>query len=193
MFDDDHYYLGAVIAEKLRSDGFEVILITPAERVSAWTVNTLEQHSIQRRMLEIGIELLVNRNVVEFDRERVTLACAYTGAQSSIEAATVVTVTSRIPNEELALSLLDRHDLLRAAGVLSVSSIGDCYAPGTIAAAVYSGHRYARRDWPITLSLTSHFLREADLTAGLIKQNCRLHNGKWNHLKIDKTRIYFPR
>lgn len=44
VFDDDHYYLGAVLAEKLRLDGLEVTLVTPADRVSAWTINTLEQH-----------------------------------------------------------------------------------------------------------------------------------------------------
>jgi dimethylamine/trimethylamine dehydrogenase len=30
------------------------------------------------------------------------------------------------------------------ARIVSVTSIGDCLAPGTIAAAVYAGHRYAR-------------------------------------------------
>jgi dimethylamine/trimethylamine dehydrogenase len=45
------------LAEKLRSDGFDVTLITPADRVSAWTVNTLEQHSIQKRILEMGVEV----------------------------------------------------------------------------------------------------------------------------------------
>jgi dimethylamine/trimethylamine dehydrogenase len=35
-------------------------------------------------------------------------------------------------------------DRLRAAGIRTVTRIGDCLAPSTIAAAVYSGHRYAR-------------------------------------------------
>jgi dimethylamine/trimethylamine dehydrogenase len=56
----------------------------------------------------------------------------------------VVTLTSRLPNEELALSLLDRQDALKAAGIVSITSIGDCLAPSTIAAAVYAGHRYSR-------------------------------------------------
>ena len=29
-------------------------------------------------------------------------------------------------------------------GILGVTRIGDCLAPGTIAAAVYAGHRFAR-------------------------------------------------
>ena len=33
---------------------------------------------------------------------------------------------------------------LTEAGIASVTRIGDCLAPGTIAAAVHGGHRYAR-------------------------------------------------
>src|SRR6266446_1328048 len=66
VFDDDHYYLGSVLAEKLRLDGLNVTLVTPADRVSAWTVNTLEQHAIQKRVLDFGIGVHVNRNIIEF-------------------------------------------------------------------------------------------------------------------------------
>jgi dimethylamine/trimethylamine dehydrogenase len=144
VFDDDHYYLGGVLAEKLRHDGLEVILITPAERVSAWTVNTLEQYSIQKRVLELGIDVLLNRNIVEFDGVQVISECIFTGRQSAIAAAAVLTLTSRQPNEELTLELTGLSDAVSAAGIASVTSIGDCWAPSTIAAAVYAGHRHAR-------------------------------------------------
>jgi dimethylamine/trimethylamine dehydrogenase len=144
VFDDDHYYLGAVLAEKLRQDGLEVTLVTPADRVSAWTVNTLEQHAIQKRVLGLGIGVHVNRNIVEFDGSGVVLECTYTELQSTMRAASVVTVTSRLPNDELAQSFDGMPEAIRAAGIISVTSIGDCLAPGTIAAAVYAGHRQAR-------------------------------------------------
>ena len=51
VYDDDHYYLGGVLAELLRGEGFEVDLVTPAAQVSAWTVNTMEVDKIQRRVL----------------------------------------------------------------------------------------------------------------------------------------------
>jgi dimethylamine/trimethylamine dehydrogenase len=72
VFDDDHYYLGAILAEQLRAAGLAVTLVTPADRVSAWTVNTLEQHAIQRRVMELGIDILAGRNIVEFDGARGT-------------------------------------------------------------------------------------------------------------------------
>ncbi len=57
VFDDDHFYLGSVLAEKLRLAGLEVTLVTPAAEVASWTRNTLEQHRIQCRLIEIGVKL----------------------------------------------------------------------------------------------------------------------------------------
>ena len=64
-------------------------------------------------------------------------------------ASSVVTITSRLPNDELYEALSVQPDALTAAGIVSVNAIGDCLAPGTIAAAVYAGHRYGREfDFP---------------------------------------------
>jgi dimethylamine/trimethylamine dehydrogenase len=149
VFDDDHYYLGAILAEKLRAGGLAVTLVTPADRVSAWTVNTLEQHTIQTQLMRLGVDIATSRNLVEFDGARVILQCTYSERQCTLPAASVVTVTSRLPNDQLALALHGMTDAATQAGIISVSSIGDCLAPSTIAAAVYAGHRYAREfDWP---------------------------------------------
>jgi dimethylamine/trimethylamine dehydrogenase len=151
VFDDDHYYLGAVLAEKLRSDGHDVSLVTPADRVSAWTVNTLEQHAIQKRLLDLGVDVHLNRNAVELSDSGLVLECTYTARRTFVAAAAVVAVTSRVPNDELARALDAMPEAARAAGIASITSIGDCLAPSTIAAAVYAGHRYAREfDWPST-------------------------------------------
>jgi dimethylamine/trimethylamine dehydrogenase len=149
VFDDDHYYLGGVLAEKLCAQGLAVTLVTPANRVSAWTSNTLEQHAIQRRLLELGVKVVTNHNIVGFDGERTMLECVFTGRRAPIAADSVVTVTSRLPNDTLALSLPADPTVLAAAGIRSIVSIGDCLVPSTIAAAVYAGHRHAREfDWP---------------------------------------------
>ncbi len=41
LFDDDHYYLGGVLAELLVGEGYDVQFVTPSPLVSSWTVNTL--------------------------------------------------------------------------------------------------------------------------------------------------------
>jgi len=159
VFDDDHYYLGSILAAQLRAEGFDVTLVTPAERVSAWTVNTLEQGRVQRDLIEQGVHIATTRNVLEFDGECVRLACTYSGRESTLPAASLVSVTSRTPEDELATALAARPDSVEAAGIVSVTVLGDALAPGTIAAAVYAGHRYAR-EFDLPPSDAVGFLRE---------------------------------
>ena len=144
LYDDDHYYMGGVVAEKLRLRGLEVTLATPAPLVSAWTVNTLEQTRIQRRLLETGVRVCANEALVAFRDGEATLACAFTGNLRQVPARSVVMVTSRAQTDGLYQELLARADDWPMAGVKTVECIGDAVAPGTIAAAVFSGHRYAR-------------------------------------------------
>jgi dimethylamine/trimethylamine dehydrogenase len=135
VFDDDHYYLGGVIAEALRHAGLDVTLVTPANEVSTWTTRTDEQHQIQARILNLGITVETGATLAGVHEGWATLESVHTGAAKEIEAANVVMVTSREPVDALHHELSER---------IPVQRIGDCLAPGTIAAAVYSGHRYAR-------------------------------------------------
>jgi dimethylamine/trimethylamine dehydrogenase len=140
VYDDDHYYLGGVVAELLRTEGFEVEIVTPAVQVSAWTINTMEVGKIQRRLLLAGVTLRTSAALTAVGAGQVTVASTYTGQLSDIAADSVVLVTARLPDEELFLDLLARRD---QGEIASVRAIGDAWAPGTIAAAVWSGRRFA--------------------------------------------------
>jgi dimethylamine/trimethylamine dehydrogenase len=144
VFDDDNFYLGGVLAEKLRSDGLEVTLVTTAAEVSAWTANTLEQHRIQARLLDLGIGVVASHNLVRVGEGEVELACVYSDRGRVVAGASVVMVTSRRPDNGLYLALAAEGERLEAAGIESLQAIGDCDTPSTIAAAVYDGHRAAR-------------------------------------------------
>jgi dimethylamine/trimethylamine dehydrogenase len=150
VYDDDHYYTGGVIAEQLRGDGLEVTLVTPANEVSTWTRHTAEQNIIQERILTLGIHLKTGASLSEIQSGGVIAECIYTGRKEEIPASAVVLVTSRIPRDDLYNSLRDEIDIER---------IGDCLAPGTIATAVYSGHRYAR-EMDAVVATGIPFLRE---------------------------------
>ena len=43
VFDDDHYYMGSVIAQRIAAGGAKVAPVTPAAFVADWSRNTLEQ------------------------------------------------------------------------------------------------------------------------------------------------------
>ena len=144
VYDDDHFYLGGVLAEKLRRDGLEVTLVTPALAASYWTEKTLEIDFIHKRLLELEVAILPNHAVAAFRGDRAELACVFTGRQRELACASVVTVTARLPEEALLRALVDRPEALARAGIRSVTAIGDAHAPSTIAAAVYAGHRAAR-------------------------------------------------
>ena len=144
VYDDDHFYLGGLIAEKLRLEGLDVLLVTSAPCLSPETERTLEQARIQTRALELGVELLVSHEVTGFDGDSITIACVYSGRESTRACRTLVPVTSREPDDELYVALSSDEARLRDAGILSLSRVGDCAAPGMIAQAVFAGHRYAR-------------------------------------------------
>ncbi len=143
IFDDDHFYMGGLLAEKLRAAGCDVTLVTPAADVSTFTHNTLEQERIQRRLIEMDVAILPLHRVTRVDTGSVTAACGFTDRTHKIACASFVPVTMRRPVDALYHALMDIVEG-DAAAKASISRIGDCLAPGTIAAAVYGGHRYAR-------------------------------------------------
>ena len=102
LFDDDHYYMGGVLAELLVSEGREVTLVTPAARVSEWADHTMEQERIQGRLIELGVELLTSKALLRRHAAGVRLGCAYTGRESELECDALLLVTSRLPNDALA-------------------------------------------------------------------------------------------
>jgi dimethylamine/trimethylamine dehydrogenase len=144
IFDDDGYYMGGVLAELVTRAGRATAYVTPYADVSRWTHNTMEQPRIQARLIELGVVIRPHRVLGGLAANRLELACVFTGRRETIDCGTLIPVTSRLPNEELWEALKAREAEWEDAGILSVTRIGDCLAPGTIAAAVFSGHRYAR-------------------------------------------------
>lgn len=144
VYDDDHYYMGAVIAEKLALAGSDVTLVTPAADISSFTVNTLENIRTARRLHERGIAMVTHTALVGAGDEEVLFADARTGCPSRRSADALVLVTARLPRSELFGALTRKIEAAAAGRMRRVSRIGDCEAPAAIVAAVYSGHRFAQ-------------------------------------------------
>ncbi|HEX7108627.1 MAG TPA: FAD-dependent oxidoreductase [Aestuariivirga sp.] len=143
IYDDDHYYMGSVLAELLIAKGCRVSFVTPSTKVAEWSVNTLEQGQIQRRLLELGVEIITSHALTDVALGSVTAACTYTGRSSEISCDGVLLVTSRLPNDELFIDLMRQKAKWTDSGIESVKVIGDAQAPAAIAWATYAGHRYA--------------------------------------------------
>ena len=156
-----HIIWGGSIAETIRGQGEEVTLVTPYAVVSPWTELTLEQSRIQCRLLESGIDIKTSHKLVSVTSDAVTIECSYTGQATCIQCNSIVLVTSMMPRDALYFELTSNQTRLRDAGIKRVTRIGDCYGPGTIAAAVYSGHKYGRELGSISLPDEVPFKRES--------------------------------
>lgn len=137
LFDDDHYYMGGALAELLATAGKQVTLVTPQPLVSAWTENTMEQPRIHARLAAAGVSIVLSQALISATSEEIRFVCVYTGRETVLPADALVLVTARVPCDELAIELAETQD-----GPV-VETIGDALAPGTIAHAVWDGHRYA--------------------------------------------------
>jgi dimethylamine/trimethylamine dehydrogenase len=141
IYDDDHYYMGGVLAELLAVNGCEVTLMTPTPVISYWSEFTLEQSRIHKRLLSLNVTLLPDHVLTSHAREFATVTHAITSAESTLACDAIVLVTDRIPNDALY------HDLkpaLAEGKLKSLRIIGDAEAPNIIAQAVFAGHLAAR-------------------------------------------------
>ena len=132
IYDDDHFYMASAIAEKLRLDGADVSYATAQPVVAGWTDMTLEQDRIIERLKSLNIPLHVNTTI-----QNQTLANSLTGETTSVKGHIII-VGHRTPNDSLF------RETSALLGTENVTLCGDALVPGTIQAAVHSGHRIAR-------------------------------------------------
>jgi dimethylamine/trimethylamine dehydrogenase len=135
IYDDEHYFMGGALAEKLARSGHAVTLVTPYPQVSGWTVYTDEQGFIQDRLMSLGVTLVTQHMLSAQGADYARITCATTGQPRDIACESLILVTGRQPIDDLWQTLHTRPNAVR---------VGDCLAPSSIADAVYSAHRYAR-------------------------------------------------
>ncbi len=141
IYDDDHFYMGGLLAEKLAISGCAVSIVTPSPMISYWTQFTLEQERIENRLLGLGVRFLARHRVTAVRKGEIAIECEITGKTRDIEAGAIVLVTDRLPVEDLYRELIPS---LESGKLDSLQIIGDAQAPNTIAQAIYAGHLTAR-------------------------------------------------
>jgi len=149
VYDDDHFYMASVLAEKLAMEGKKITFATPLPMIATWTDFTLDQSRIIERLVELGVKLMPN---VKLSSTHAT-ANVLTGEVVEIEAKAIVFVGARIPSDNSLITLKTKlpDTVIEAAG--------DCLTPGIIQAAVLSGHTVARQILDPSLS-ANDFKRE---------------------------------
>ncbi len=135
IHDDEHYFMGGALAEKLARAGHAVTVVTPYPQVSGWTIYTDEQGFVQERLMSLGVTIVPQHGVTEQGHSFARATCLTTGQSQDLPCETLILVTGRLPDDNLWQALQGRPNLAR---------VGDCLTPSSIADAVYSAHRFAR-------------------------------------------------
>ena len=144
IYDDDHYYIGSVLAELLSTAGRDVSIVTPAGEAATWTRFTLEWPHVQAQLARRGTVVTGLHTIAAVGADNVVARHLFTGKETAFPCASVVMVAGRTPRDELRVALSEAGEALGDAGIRMVDPIGDCVVPGAIVQAVFDGHRYAR-------------------------------------------------
>jgi dimethylamine/trimethylamine dehydrogenase len=138
IYDDEHYFMGGALAEKLAREGHSVTLVTPNASVSSWTAMTDEIGFLHERLHGLGLAMHTGRMLLGRGKGHITLACSASGKESELPCDTLILATGRLPQDRLY------HELAADAQPFTLHRVGDCLQPSSIADAVYSAHRFAR-------------------------------------------------
>jgi dimethylamine/trimethylamine dehydrogenase len=140
IYDDEHNYMGGVLAEQFARAGHRVVLASPLPVISSWTSYTLEQPRIVGRLHGLGVELRPRERIGEIKDAMVRLIAADTEAETAtLRPDAILMVTARTADDSLYHALL-----AGGADPAKTHAAGDCVAPGTIQAATFAGHRIGR-------------------------------------------------
>lgn len=143
VFDDDYYYMAPVMAEMLQKAGCDVTFVCTDNMACSFGKFTTEQSAVQRSMMEAGVQMVFSHNLEGYDGKNVRTSCVYTERESTLAADALLTVTARLPKDELYYELQRALETGQTGNTKSICRIGDCEAPAPIASAVYAGRRYA--------------------------------------------------
>ena len=141
IYDDDHYYMGGILAELLATKGCNVLLVTPAPLVSYWGQFTLEQERVQHKLTKLGVQIHVQSVLREIKIDSVEISNTISGDEVEFLRDGVVLVCDRISNDGLYYQL---KPALETGRLQSLRVIGDAEAQNIIAQATFAGHLAAR-------------------------------------------------
>ena len=164
VLDNDGYFMGVSLSEKLASEGKQVTLMTHLGHIAPYMHFTLEAPNMHRRLHKLGVEIVTYHMPSRMEEGRVTASHVYDedGHEGIWEADAVVLVTQRRSNDGLYRELKDTMgmDALNELGVSALYRIGDCEAPRLVADCVFSGHRLAREIDSDDPEVPKPFIRE---------------------------------
>ncbi len=162
VVENEHYFMGASIAQKLAGAGHVVTLVTQLPVVAGYMERTLEAPMMHRELHRLHVDLRTEALVEQIAPGCVGLQNVWDPAErSEVAVDTVVLCTARVSNSELYGQL---HEDSESAPPSYV--IGDAAAPRMIVDAIFDGHRLGREIDSPDPGTPLPFIRERRLWGG---------------------------
>jgi len=144
VWDDDHYYMGGVLAEMLADRGYDTLYLTPASEASTWTAGTLRTalHSDAPACKKA----CASKRFVRFRRSGRPRSSPRASSPESPKPCRPTPVCwSRPACPRTAWRSRSRGNVRAGRARLEeVAVIGDALAPATMRMPTYAGRRYCR-------------------------------------------------
>jgi dimethylamine/trimethylamine dehydrogenase len=145
VLENEGYFMGASIAQKLAGEGHDVTLVTQAGEIAGYMEYTLEAPMLHRDLHRLGVDMHVYTMLERIEPG----AChAYNiwdpDHKQTFEVDSVVLCTARLADDELYRELRGNKDRMEQEGIEAVYVIGDASAPRMIVDSIFDGHRLAR-------------------------------------------------
>ena len=172
ILENEGYFMGVSIAQKLAGAGHDVTLVGPAADIGAYMHYTLEAPMMARDLSRLGVKIHTHTMVDRVGPGHVRVSDVWDPSKTKdFDVDTVVMCTARISNDELYRELKSDQAALQSAGVEELYVIGDAAAPRMIADSIFDGHRLAREIDSENPATPLPFIRERRLWGNVTNQD----------------------
>jgi dimethylamine/trimethylamine dehydrogenase len=164
VLENEAYYMGASIAQKLGGEGKDVTLVTQMGDIANYMHYTLEAPMLHRDLHRLGVDIKVHSMIERLEPGAAHIYNVWNPAhQEVVEVDTVVLCTQRISDRALYDELKADKARLEQEGIEGLYLIGDAAAPRMIVDSVFDGHRLAREIDSPNPAMPLPFIRERRL------------------------------
>jgi dimethylamine/trimethylamine dehydrogenase len=164
ILDNEAYFMGVTLAQKLAGEGHEVWLLTQRGDIAKYMDFTLEAPMMHRELHRLRVHIHTETMIEELDAGKVDAYNIWDPSHKDhFEVDSVVLCTARLSNDELYRELKADQAALDANDVEALYLIGDAGAPRMIVDSIFDGHRLAREIDSPNPALPLPFIRERRL------------------------------
>jgi dimethylamine/trimethylamine dehydrogenase len=165
VLENEGYYMGASVAQKLAGEGHKVTLVTQSGAIADYMEYTLEAPMLHRDLHRLHVDMHTSTML---ERIEPGVCHAYNiwdpeGHKQTFEVDSVVLCTQRLSNDELYHELKGDPARLEQEGIEGLYLLGDAAAPRMIPDCIFDGHRLAREIDTDNPAMPLPFIRERRL------------------------------